>query len=123
MMNVRNRALLICWLAMVTILSLDLVTTIIGVEMLGATEINQLVFRFLGLGLVGYLLVLIVYATFFYLALEFLGLLYRVSYRRVTGSKLNIEFEIAAYCFIASVFVLLDFITIVRNIWIIFELI
>lgn len=122
-MNVRNRALLICWLAMITILSLDLVTTIIGVEMLGATELNILASCLFQLGLVGYPLVLIVYAAFFYCALELLGLLYRASYRWITKIKLDIKTEIAAYCFVASGFVLLDFITIVRNIWVIFELI
>lgn len=122
-MKLKKRAILICWLAMLTIISLDLVTTIIAIEMLGCGEMNPFASVLFEIGLIGYPLVLISYAMFFYIFLILLGGLYKYSYKKITNKKLSIESEIFGYCLIASVYVLMDFITILSNIMIIVQLI
>ena len=122
-MNVRIRAILICWLLMVTVLSFDLVTTIIGVEMLGAVEQNTFANRLFDMGLFGYPLSLACYAVFFLCTLLILGGIYRRLYYRITYKDMSISNEIVVYCIVASVYWLTDVVTIASNLIVIWELI
>ena len=114
-MKPKHRAILICWLMMITIFSLDIVSTIIGIEFTGAYETNPFLSQIFSLGLIGYPLALIFYAGGFLFLLKSIGILCDFSYKGMTNKELNVESEIAVYCLVASVFVVLDLIAVISN--------
>ena len=121
-MNNRTRAILICWLLMLTIISFDLVTTIVAVEMLGATEQNSFAARLFDIGLLGYLISLLFYAFLFLYTLIIIGGIYRGLYFRITHKEMSISKEIVVYCLVASSYLLLDIVTITGNLIVIWSL-
>ena len=121
-MDTRTRAILICWLIMITILSFDLVTTIVGVEMLGAVEQNTFAKMLFDMGLFGYPLVLVCYAIFFLCNLIILGAIYRRLYYKIMYKEISISKEIVIYCIVASTYLLTDGITIAKNLMVIWGL-
>ncbi len=112
----KNRILLICWLSMVTIITLDLITTVIALEFCsGLAESNPFASLLFLFGLFGYFFALIFYALFFYLLLINVAGITKYLFEK-TGKEFKQEYEVLIYCMIAGVYIFLDLITILSNI-------
>lgn len=110
-----KRIFLICWLSMVAIFTLDLITTVIGLEMFtGFYEVNAFGNLLYSFGLFGYLIDLLFMSGFFYVLLIFIAGAVKVLYN--STNKLKPEFENFIYCFIAGTYVCIDSIAIISNI-------
>jgi len=113
--KMKNKPLFICWILMCSILTLDLITTVIGLS-LGAKEINPFAQNLFSFGNWGYFLTLIIYSLLFLSTLYLAGRLYeKTSY--LCGIKGN---KITMYCLICTGYLLIDGITILNNLGIIF---
>ena len=110
-----NKTLIICWAFMSFIFTIDFITTIIGVEVLGFFEQNIFANNFFGFGVFGYWAAYFVYLICFFSVLMFSGIILNIISK---ATKVKIKTEVM-YCLICSFYIFIDGISILNNLgWI-----
>jgi len=113
-----ERGIIICWLIMMIIFIIDLITTIIGIN-LGATERNFIARYLFTFGNIGYIFTLIFGAITILIIFYSIIIIITFLYKKMVGEELPENLKIFMCCLFTSIYVLLELNTIINNIYVI----